>query len=87
MSKYIEDAFKSLQNQKSPTLRIDLFSRIEQKINQENLKVTKLLLGKVAVAAFLILIINMLGLNAINTINKNQQTKEYPYTTNYNIYL
>ena len=86
MDNWIEEVFKSLQNQKQLTLQVDLFSKIEHKINIEEAKIKTLTIWKVTAAACLILSINVFGMKAIKTINKNKQVEEYHYTDNYNLY-
>ena len=83
---WIDEAFKSVQHQKQPMLNADLFSKIEQRINKEGSMVFLMPIWKVAVAAAVILIIN---LRALKDVSYNKQTRivtEYQLGTNYNFY-
>lgn len=86
MDNWLNEAFESVQNQKRITLNVDLFSRIDQKINIKEAKVMKLPIWKVVVAACLILSVNVFAIKSYISINNNKQANEYHLTTNYNLY-
>ena len=83
---WIDEAFKSVQHQKQPMLNADLFSKIEQRINNEGTKVLLMPIWKVAVAAAVILIINLVVLKDVSYSQQNRVTTEYKLGTNYNFY-
>lgn len=83
---WIEEAFKSVQHQKQPKLNADLFSKIEQRINKESTKVILMPIWKVAVAAAVILIINLLAFKDVSYTDQNREATEYQLGTNYNFY-
>ena len=87
MDNWINEAFESVQNQKQLTLNVDLFSRIEQKLNVEEAKIMKVPIWKVSAAACLILSINVFAIKSYNSINNYKQVNEYHLTTNYNLYI
>ncbi|MDP5231494.1 MAG: hypothetical protein NWQ38_13970 [Cellulophaga sp.] len=86
MDNWINEAFESVQNQKQLTLDVDLFSKIEQKLNLKEAKIMKVPIWKVAAAACLILNINVFAIKSNNSFNNNKQVNEYHLTTNYNLY-
>jgi hypothetical protein len=83
---WIDEAFKSVQNQKQPTLNADLFSRIEHRINQQEAKIVLMPIWKVAVAAAVIIFINLLAFKNISTTEQKFETTEYELSANYNFY-
>ena len=83
---WIKEAFKSVQHQKQPTVNAAIFSKIEQRINKEDTKLILMPIWKVAVAASVILIINIVAFNDVRYINQNMETTEYQLGTNYNFY-
>ena len=86
MENWINDAFKSVQNQKQLTLDVDLFSKIEQQLNEKEVIVMKVPIWKIAAAACLILGINVFSIKSYNSTNSNNRVNEYHLTTNYNLY-
>ena len=86
LNNWIDEAFKSVQHQKQPMLNADLFSKIEQRINNEGTKVLLMPIWKVAVAAAVILIINLVVLKDVSYSQQNRVTTEYQLGTNYNFY-
>ena len=87
MDNWINEAFESVQNQKQLTLDVDLFSRIEQKLNLKEAKIMEVPIWKVVAAACLILSINVFAIKSYNSINNYKQVNEYHLTTNYNLYI
>ena len=83
---WIKEAFKSVQHQQQPRLNADLFSKIEQRINKEDTKVFLMPIWKVAVAAAVILIINLLALKDVSYNKQTRIVTEYQLGTNYNFY-
>lgn len=83
---WIDEAFKSVQHQKQPMLNANLFSKIEQRINKEGAKVFLMPIWKVAVAAAVILFINLLAFKDASYTEQNIVATEYQLRTNYNFY-
>ena len=83
---WIKEAFKSVQHQQQPRLNAYLFSKIEQRINKEGSKVFLMPIWKVAVAAAVILIINLLALKDVSYNKQTRIVTEYQLGTNYNFY-
>jgi hypothetical protein len=83
---WIDEAFKSVQHQQQPMLNADLFSKIEQRINKEDTKVFLMPIWKVAVAAAVILAINLVALKGVSYTDQNIEATEYQLGTNYNFY-
>jgi hypothetical protein len=83
---WIKEAFKSVQHQQQPRLNADLFSKIEQRINKEGSKVFLMPIWKVAVAAAVILIINLLALKDVSYNKQTRIVTEYQLGINYNFY-
>ena len=83
---WIDEAFKSVQDQKQPMLNADLFSKIEQRINKETTKVVLMPIWKVAVAAAVILVINLVAFKDVSYTYQNMDSTEYQLGTNYNFY-
>jgi hypothetical protein len=83
---WIDEAFKSVQHQKQPMLNADLFSKIEQRINNEATKVVLMPIWKVAVAAAVILVINLVAFKDVSYTDQNMDSTEYQLGTNYNLY-
>ena len=83
---WIKEAFKSVQHQQQPMLNADLFSKIEQRINKEGSKVFLMPIWKAAVAAAVILIINLLALKDVSYNKQTRIVTEYQLGTNYNFY-
>lgn len=86
MDNWINEAFESVQNQKRLAPDVDLFSRIEQKINVKETKIMKVPIWLVAAAACLVVSINVFAIKTYNSINNNKQVNEYHLITNYNLY-
>ena len=83
---WIKEAFKSVQHQQQPMLNADLFSKIEQRINKEATKVVLMPIWKVAVAAAVILVINLVAFKDVSYTDQNMDSTEYQLGTNYNLY-
>jgi hypothetical protein len=83
---WIKEAFKSVQHQQQPRLNADLFSKIEQRINKEATKVVLMPIWKVAVAAAVILVINLVAFKDVSYTDQNMDSTEYQLGTNYNLY-
>ncbi|MDP5091995.1 MAG: hypothetical protein NWQ17_01710 [Polaribacter sp.] len=83
---WIDEAFKSVQHQKQPILNADIFSKIEQRINKEGTKVILMPIWKVAVAAAVIIFINLLTFKNISNTKQKMEVTEYQLGTNYNFY-
>jgi hypothetical protein len=83
---WIKEAFKSVQHQQQPRLNADLFSKIEQRINKEGSKVFLMPIWKVAVAAAVILVINLVAFKDVSYTDQNMDSTEYQLGTNYNLY-
>ena len=86
LNNWIDEAFKSVQHQQQQMLNADLFSKIEQRINKEGTKVFLMPIWKIAVAAAVILIINLVALKDVSYNKPNRIVTEYQLGTNYNFY-
>lgn len=83
---WIEEVFKSVQHQKQPTLRADLFSKIEQRINIIEVSEVLIPVWKIAVAVAIIVTMNLLALNYKGTNKQSLNSSEYELISNYNLY-
>jgi hypothetical protein len=83
---WIDAAFKSVQHQKQPMLHADVFSKIEKRIHKVEEKVILMPIWKLAVAAAIIISVNLLAFNTNDTSEQNFNTTEYQLMSNYNLY-
>lgn len=83
---WIDEAFKSVQHQKQPMLNADVFSKIEKRIHKVEEKIVLMPIWKVAVAAAIIVFVNLLAFNISDSNEQNFKTTEYQLMSNYNLY-
>lgn len=83
---WINDAFNSVKHQKQPLLRADLFSKIEEKINEPYSKVVSFFNWKIAAAACIVFTINVFAFQEINANKEKMNADRNELITDYNIY-
>ncbi len=83
---WTEEVFKSVLNQKLPTLNPDLFSQIEQRIQQDKSKIIATKSWKLAVAAAIIIAVNLFALQQTDIVQVKGNELNYNLISTYNIY-
>ncbi len=84
--KWIDDTFKSVTQQNQPVVAPHLFAKIEEALNDVEVKVVPIFNWKIVAAASILLVSNLFVIQKISNNKLNEGKAQYDLIQNYNLY-